>query len=344
MASPALRQPHAESQQQHEFRIPDTLACWPWQRAINPHYEICKRESIEWLESFHAFNPKAQDAFNRCDFPGCRVGADLMNVFFVIDEYTDIANGQETRQKADIVMDSLRNPYKERPSGEWIGGRIVQEFWQEATKTATEIAQRRFLDTFERYTDAVVQQSQDRTSNYIRDISSYFTIRRKTIGAEPSFVINTIHTNVPDELINHPTIERLALLSIDMILIGNDLVSYNIELRAPLQPISQSRGDEGHNLLTVVMQEHGLTLQEAFDWIGRLHNDLVSQFLKIYAEIPAFVSRCGILGPEVSSYVDALGNWVRANDSWSFESERYFGMDGFRVQQEKTFLLLTKHS
>jgi Delta6-protoilludene synthase len=50
-----------------------------------------------------------------------------MNVFFVIDEYTDLANGIETRYLADIVMDALWNPHKERPSGEWIGGQIVQE-------------------------------------------------------------------------------------------------------------------------------------------------------------------------------------------------------------------------
>lgn len=50
-----------------------------------------------------------------------------MNVFFVIDEYTDLANGIDTRRLADIVMDALRNPHKERPPREWIGGRIVQE-------------------------------------------------------------------------------------------------------------------------------------------------------------------------------------------------------------------------
>lgn len=79
----------------------------------------------------------------------------------------------------------------------------------------------------------MAQQSQDRTNNYIRDISSYFTIRRRTIGAEPSFVINTIHISLPDELIHHPTIERLTLLTIDMLLIGNDILSYNVEFGPP---------------------------------------------------------------------------------------------------------------
>jgi Delta6-protoilludene synthase len=72
------------------------------------------------------------------------------------------------------------------------------------------------------------------------------------------------------------------------------------------------------------MREHGLNLQEALDWIGNLHNGIATEFLKIYNDdVPAFVSECGIAGADVSSYIDALGNWVRANDSWSFEVRRH---------------------
>ena len=50
------------------IHLPDTLANWKWTRIINPHYEECKRESSEWAAGFKAFNPKAQAAFNRCDY------------------------------------------------------------------------------------------------------------------------------------------------------------------------------------------------------------------------------------------------------------------------------------
>lgn len=50
------------------IRIPDTLVNWPWPRTVNPHYERCKAESTAWLEGFKAFSPRAQKAFNRCDF------------------------------------------------------------------------------------------------------------------------------------------------------------------------------------------------------------------------------------------------------------------------------------
>ncbi|KAJ7443636.1 hypothetical protein B0H11DRAFT_1931522 [Mycena galericulata] len=120
--------------------IPDTLRSWPWPRHLNAYYAICKEESSAWCEAFNAFDAKAQKSFNRCDFnllaslafpllnkDGCRVGCDLMNLFFVIDEHTDIAATEIAREQADIVMDAIRNPNKRRPEAEWIGGKVAQE-------------------------------------------------------------------------------------------------------------------------------------------------------------------------------------------------------------------------
>ena len=51
--------------------IPKVLARWPWPRQINPHYAVVKKEADAWLTSFQPFSPKAQDAFDRCDFSKC---------------------------------------------------------------------------------------------------------------------------------------------------------------------------------------------------------------------------------------------------------------------------------
>ena len=48
--------------------IPNVLARWPWPRRINPHYSVLKKEADAWITSFQAFSPRAQDAFNRCEF------------------------------------------------------------------------------------------------------------------------------------------------------------------------------------------------------------------------------------------------------------------------------------
>ena len=96
-------------------------------------------------------------------------------------------------------------------------------------KTATPTAQARFINMFQAYIGSVVQQAMDRSLGYIRDVDSYFELRRETIGAWPSFAINEIRMNIPAHVMDHPVIQKLTVLCIDMLIIGNDLCSYNVE-------------------------------------------------------------------------------------------------------------------
>ena len=157
------------------YYIPKNLDQWKWPRHINPHYAEVKAESAAWARSFGAFSPKAQEAYDRCDFStngyehsgkvhiltycqtashllrtlcsirvgvltrthakSCsnlvtarlRTGCDLMNMFFVFDEYSDVAHEDDVQIMADIGMDALRNPHKPRPEGEWVGGEVTRQ-------------------------------------------------------------------------------------------------------------------------------------------------------------------------------------------------------------------------
>ncbi|KAL4264339.1 Terpene synthase [Pleurotus pulmonarius] len=320
--------------------LPRTLDSWPWPRRINPHYAMVGRQSLAWCESFKAFHPEAQDAFNKCDFnllaslaypeldsAGCRVACDLMNLFFCIDEYTDLATSEVARAQASIVMDAIQNPCSPRPVGEWIIGEMARQFWANTVLIATPTAQARFINSFGAYLDAVVQQAEDRAQGHVRNTENYFQLRRETIGAKPSFAIGELYMNIPQEIIDHPVISKLAELCVDMIIIGNDICSYQVEWE---------RGDDGHNLVTVVIQQFGVNVQDTMDHIGNLHDNLVDQFFDQWSRIPIFGSQ---LDEEVRAYCNMLGNWVRGSDSWSFESQRYFGIRGSEIQTSRTLPL-----
>lgn len=51
-----------------------------------------------------------------------------MNLFFVFDEWSDASSPSDTRVQADAIMDALRNPYKPRPSDEWVGGEVTRQY------------------------------------------------------------------------------------------------------------------------------------------------------------------------------------------------------------------------
>jgi uncharacterized protein (DUF2126 family) len=51
-----------------------------------------------------------------------------MSLFFIFDEWSDVSDEKDTRRQADAIMDALRNPYKPRPQGEWVGGEATRQF------------------------------------------------------------------------------------------------------------------------------------------------------------------------------------------------------------------------
>lgn len=62
-----------------------------------------------------------------CVLEHLRIGCDLMNAFFLFDEYTDCRDPDEVQAVVDIVKDALRDPYKRRPVGE----NIIGEVWRQ---------------------------------------------------------------------------------------------------------------------------------------------------------------------------------------------------------------------
>ena len=101
--------------------LPDLTVNWPFERTQNPYYESALAASIQWVESFRALDPKAQNKFNRCKFAlltslayprvgpdHLRLACDLMNWFFVFDEISDVADGPFVRELAATLVGILR--------------------------------------------------------------------------------------------------------------------------------------------------------------------------------------------------------------------------------------------
>lgn len=85
------------------------------------------------------------------------------------------------------------------------------------------------MEGFQLYLEAVVQRAKDRDHNYIRSIQSYLDVRRETIGSKPMFALLEMDMDLPDEVFYSPPIVQLTALCTDMMIVANDLYSYNIE-------------------------------------------------------------------------------------------------------------------
>ncbi|KIJ57533.1 hypothetical protein HYDPIDRAFT_171648, partial [Hydnomerulius pinastri MD-312] len=222
--------------------IPDTMARWPWPRVMNPHFGTVKAEADAWFRTFKAFTPESQAAFDKCDFARfaalayptatqggstrlqwdsvlrqmasehLRISCELINVYFIIDEYTDVENAPVTRQMVDIVIDAPHNPDKARPTGEVVIGEVVRQFWARAIQASTVTAQRHFLENFTQWLNSLVTQAKDR--DHGRSDAT-------TLRPGPSFFGLEIIMDLPDEIYYHPTVVELTGYITDMVIVDN---------------------------------------------------------------------------------------------------------------------------
>ncbi|KZT12302.1 terpenoid synthase [Laetiporus sulphureus 93-53] len=326
------------------LHIPDTMSAWPWPRQINQHYEEVKAASDLWIQSFNVCKPSSQRAFERCDlgllaalmYPSLnkahlRVGCDLMNIVFVIDDYTDVQDATVCDKVADVVKHALHNVCEPRPDGEMIIGEIARQFWQPAAKLSRPGAQRRFLKYMSEYLDSMAVQAADRIYHTIDTIDVYMKLRRKTAGVPPSFfpIELELKVDITNDVFYHPVVAKLSSCAADLIILDNDIASYNKE---------QSAGDR-HNIIAVAMRQFSVDYDGAISWVEKYHKQIEASFLDALTRLPSW-------GPEIDDelgkYIIGMATWARGNVCWSFEGGRYFGDKGLEVQRTHYVPLLRK--
>lgn len=81
------------------------------------------------------------------------------------------------------------------------------------------VAQRRFIDYFTAYTQAVIDEAADRDTNARRQLDDYFALRRDTLGFRPLYALMVLE--LPDEVVHHPAMIEMEICVIDMLIIDN---------------------------------------------------------------------------------------------------------------------------
>ncbi|KAG1874838.1 isoprenoid synthase domain-containing protein [Suillus subluteus] len=310
--------------------LPDTMANWPWPRTMNPHYEAVKAEVDTSFRNFKDLSPESQEAFNKYDSEHLRIGCDFINVLGIVDMYTDIENAAVTKAMVDIVIDALHSPHKTRPEGECILGEIVRQFWARAIQTTSLPFQRHFVYSYTAYLRAVVVEALDRDEARCRSIGDYIKLRRDTCAAKPAIALYEMGMDLPDEVLYHPVVVELTECITELMLIDNDMISYNRE---------QAMGDENHNLITTVMVEIGLDRSGAMAWAASYHAEVEKRFADGLAKVPSWGPSTDVL---IKEYLDGMATWARANHCWSYETRRYLGKKGPEIQRTRLVPLLPK--
>ncbi|KAG6861994.1 hypothetical protein C0995_008181 [Termitomyces sp. Mi166 len=181
----------------------------------------------------------------------------------------------------------------------------------------------RFLRNWETYCASVITEAELREQEKILDVDAFITLRRENSAVRLCFSLieYCLGTDLSDEVFKHPVFLEIYWAAVDLICWANDIYSYDME---------QSKGISGNNIVTVLMKNRHMTLQEASDHIGTHYKELMDCFISAQARLPSWGAS---VDSEVARYIQGLGCWVKGNLDWSFETQRYFGVQHLVVKE-----------
>lgn len=89
------------------------------------------------------------------------------------------------------------------------------------------------------------------------------------------------------------------------------------------------------NIITSLMHERGISLQEAVDSVGKEIESLTSQFLQDKKSLPSFGAT---EDEELKAYIMGMEYLIIGTTCFSFETGRYFDVDE-RERVKETFIV-----
>ena len=88
-------------------------------------------------------------------------------------------------------------------------------------QTSCVAAQERFITSFSEYVYAVIEEASDRASGSVRGIKDYLRLTRLTAGPYPCFFPLEMDLDIPEEVMTHPSIERIRSMAAESLVLGN---------------------------------------------------------------------------------------------------------------------------
>ncbi|KAL7928555.1 isoprenoid synthase domain-containing protein [Trichoderma chlorosporum] len=291
---------------------------------VNPHYEDVKVESEEALGRFCAFGPDMKKKINKCDFSYfCAIAApdasrsrfrtlcDWGNWVFPYDDMFDNGHLRDRPEESQLVMESLMMPMLDDETSK--EDKCTKDRMQivkfhdtivERMAVPLQGVRKRFALAMQGYCRGALEQIENQFSGKNPTLEEITIIRRESAGCRPLYhLVEYAHQlRVPDEVFDHPTIQELENLGMDMVAISNDILSYRKE---------QAEGVP-HNMVATC-RLNGMSAQGAFDKVGKLLESRYQRWDRAEASIPSWGEEADI---QVRKYIEGIKCVVSANLNW----------------------------
>lgn len=300
-----------------------SLYC-PFEPEIHPDASSVHENSIRWARSRGVLHTKQREVtaekartgwlvargFPAAAPQGLQWAADWLILFCALDDYI------EMQRRAADVEPNLQNLLELFRSGNEQSRHVpfsaaMLDLRRRLLMLAPPGQVARFVDQLEKLFEGFVIEARNREHGFVPSLASYLQLREVTVGLKAMFAPAELlgGFSMPDDTYRHPALLQLVTRTSNIVGWANDLFTYEKEIR---------HGDI-HNLVTVLMNERGLTVSQAVQQATKFHDDEVRRFQTDVERLPSF----DLTGAAVDSYVRMLKCWIRGHLDWARETGRY---------------------
>ncbi|QRW20740.1 terpene synthase [Rhizoctonia solani] len=311
---------------------------------LNPHHEEAEAGSLAWFDNYDLHAGPHREEFLSARYcllaSYCYPDADLGHLRPVMDfiiwlvAYDDMADDGEfcdsieaLKHAFGITLKFLRNPDAPHPNLKYLAA--LKSFYNRMRENGNPAALCRFVEGAEGYMQAALQDTMNRAAGKVLTIDEYIHLRAESSGVKWAYAaLEYAHEiELPNKVHEDPIVSELALAGNQILTWSNDIYSFSLE---------QAKGYT-HNILFVIMWNKQVDLQAAVDFVERMIQKRVKEYIDAKALLPSF-------GPEidhqVAKYIQGIEHCIQANISWSLMSPRYFGADFEKVKETRIVNLM----
>ena len=291
--------PHVHEVQESSLKwcLDQRIVAEGWQ------FEHLAKSKIGWLEA-RAFHTAPADRLQIC--------SDWTHLFCLLDDRTDKLDCTEALER---FLDGLLDVFT---SGVLINDYVTEPFahaFLNLRARMLDAGGRPWVEGFAEHLRVIFVGYRWETKNVANDVRPelgvYLKLRESTIGLYPQFHLAALTNDVllPESVSEHPTLRRLMTACSNCVGWANDLCTYEKEIAA----------GEIHNLVSVLVDNEGLTVEAAARRAVAMHDAEIDAFVAAEAELPHF----GEWDEKVREFVYILQSWIRGHLDWAQETGRY---------------------
>jgi hypothetical protein len=281
-------------------------------------YDLVPIERLDYYRG-QGFAYMVARMFPNCEFKALCVFTDLNSVLFLIDDLLDhreIEDNKSTRDVQFLVLSILKIFQSPLPSiipSEKPLIRALADIWQRLVRMSNSGWQKAFSASMRAIFDAALWQH-ELTEQDKKPLLHDYISKRQYLGAAnvaTDTIEITSRIKIKRQWYMHKDIFTLTVLARNTVCWANDLFSLSKELEH----------SDGFNLVLILMQEKGLTIDQAIAETLDIHDREVLQFIKIRENLRL---PSGTEMDELNRYLNGLQYIMSANIVWSSnETTRY---------------------